>query len=45
VNSRSGSAVESLRIQREGWQEALMKKLANDQSVSAVPLDQIQHCS
>jgi hypothetical protein len=34
--------VEALRIQRERWQDVLMKKLANDPSVSAVPFDQIQ---
>ncbi len=33
--------VEALRVQRERWQDALMKKLANDPSVSTIPLDQI----
>ena len=33
--------VEALRVQRERWQDALMKKLANDPSVSSIPLDQI----
>jgi hypothetical protein len=34
--------VDALRIQRERWQDALMKKLASDPSVSAIPLDDIQ---
>jgi hypothetical protein len=37
-----GVIVEALRVQRERWQDALMKKLANDPSVSAIPLEQIQ---
>jgi hypothetical protein len=35
VNSRSGLVIEALRIQRERSREALMKKLANEPSVSA----------
>jgi len=34
--------VEALRIQEERWQDALMKKLANDPSVSHIPLEHIQ---
>jgi len=33
--------VEGLRIQREKWQDILMKKLDNDPGVSAIPLDRI----
>lgn len=40
-----GVIVEALRVQRERWQDALMKKLANDPSVSAIPLEQIQQVS
>lgn len=37
-----GVIVEALRIQRERWQDTLMKKLANDPNVSNISLDEIQ---
>jgi hypothetical protein len=37
-----GVIVEALRIQRETWNDALMKKIADDESVSAIQLSTIQ---
>lgn len=37
-----GVVVEALRIQRERWQDTLMKKLANDPNVSHISLEEIQ---
>lgn len=34
--------VEALRIQRERWEDTLMKKLANDPSVSEIPIEHIK---
>lgn len=38
-NDELGIVVEALRIQRERWQDVVMKKMANDPSVSQITLD------
>jgi hypothetical protein len=40
-----GVIVEALLVQRERWQDALMKKLAKDPSVSAIPLSRFSKAS
>jgi hypothetical protein len=39
-NDELGIVVEALRIQRERWQNIVMKKMANEPSLSHITLDE-----